>query len=93
MGDITVALDTLFHHPNVGPFFGRQMIQRLVTSNPSPAYVKRVASAFNDNGNGVRGDMKAVIRAVLLDPEARNTTARQQAGWAASASRCCASRT
>ena len=81
MGDITVALDTLFHHPNVGPFFGRQMIQRLVTSNPSPAYVKRVASAFNDNGNGVRGDMKAVIRAVLLDPEARNTTARQQAGW------------
>jgi len=81
MGDITVALDTLFHHPNVGPFCGRQMIQRLVTSNPSPAYVKRVASAFNDNGNGVRGDMKAVIRAVLLDPEARNTTARQQAGW------------
>ena len=81
MGDITVALDTLFNHPNVGPFFGRQMIQRLVTSNPSPAYVKRVASAFNDNGNGVRGDMKAVIRAVLLDPEARNTTARQQAGW------------
>lgn len=66
-----VALDRLFNHPNVGPFFGRQLIQRLVTSNPSPAYVGRVASAFNNNGAGVRGDMKAVVRAVLLDPEAR----------------------
>ena len=70
--DMKVALDRLFAHPNVGPFFGRQMIQRLVTSNPSPAYVGRVASAFNDNGSGVRGDMKAVVRAVLLDPEARS---------------------
>ena len=65
------ALDTLFNHPNVGPFFGRQMIQRLVTSNPSPAYVKRVAAAFNDNGSGVRGDLRAVWAAVLLDDEAR----------------------
>ena len=69
--DVRIALDTLFNHPNVGPFFGKQLIQRLVTSNPSPAYVSRVAAAFNNNGLGVRGDMQAVIRAVLLDPEAR----------------------
>jgi uncharacterized protein (DUF1800 family) len=68
---LKTALDTLFNHPNVGPFFGRQMIQRLVTSNPSPAYVARVAAAFNNNGNGVRGDLRAVWRAVLLDDEAR----------------------
>jgi uncharacterized protein (DUF1800 family) len=68
--DMKVALDTLFNHPNVGPFIGRQLIQRLVSSNPTPAYVGRVAAAFADNGAGVRGDMKAVIRAVLLDPEA-----------------------
>jgi len=65
------ALDILFQHPNVGPFFGRQMIQRLVTSNPSRAYVARVAAAFDDNGAGVRGDLKAVWRAILLDDEAR----------------------
>jgi uncharacterized protein (DUF1800 family) len=65
------ALDTLFMHPNVGPFFGRQLIQRLVTSNPSPGYVGRVAAAFANNGQGVRGDMQAVIAAVLLDEEAR----------------------
>ena len=69
---LTTALDTLFNHPNVGPFFGRQMIQRLVTSNPSPAYVGRVAAAFNNNGQGVRGDLKAVWRAILLDEEARS---------------------
>lgn len=69
---LRAALDRLFAHPNVGPFIGRQLIQRLVTSNPSPAYVARVASAFNDNGSGMRGDMKAVIRAVLLDPDARS---------------------
>jgi uncharacterized protein (DUF1800 family) len=69
---LRIALDTLFMHPNVGPFFGKQLIQRLVTSNPSPAYVSRVAAAFNNNGQGVRGDMQAVIRAVLLDDEARN---------------------
>jgi len=67
---LKIALDRLFAHPNVGPFFGRQMIQRMVTSNPSPAYVGRVAAAFADNGEGVRGDLKAVWRAVLLDPEA-----------------------
>ncbi|PHV04596.1 hypothetical protein CSQ96_24910 [Janthinobacterium sp. BJB412] len=69
--ELKLALDTLFNHPNVGPFFGRQLIQRLVSSNPSPGYVSRVAAAFANNGAGVRGDMKAVLRAVLLDPEAR----------------------
>lgn len=80
--NLKVALDTLFQHPNVGPFIGKQLIQRLVTSNPSPAYVGRVAAAFNDNGQGVRGDMKAVIRAILLDPEARTADAARlpQAG-------------
>ena len=68
--DIEAAIDNLFNHPNVGPFIGKQLIQRLVTSNPSPAYVERVARAFNGDTTGVRGDMRAVIRAVLLDPEA-----------------------
>lgn len=71
---LRLALDTLFNHPNVGPFFGRQMIQRLVTSNPSPAYVARVAAKFNDNGSGVRGDLKAVWAAILLDEEARGAS-------------------
>lgn len=68
---LKIALDTLFNHPNVGPFISRQLIQRLVTSNPSPAYVKRVAGIFANNGAGVRGDMKSVFAAVLLDDEAR----------------------
>ncbi len=76
--DLTAAIDNLFQHPNTGPFIGRRLIQRLVTSNPSPAYVYRVAEAFRDNGQGVRGDMKAVIRAVLLDPEARNGSVQHQ---------------
>lgn len=70
--DLRIALDTLFNHRNVGPFIGKLLIQRMVTSNPSPAYVGRVATAFNNNGSGVRGDMRAVFRAILLDPEARN---------------------
>ena len=74
-GDLKVALDTLFNHPNVGPFIGKQLIQRLVTSNPSPAYVARVTAVFNDNGKGVRGDMAAVVRAILLDSEARSAAA------------------
>ncbi len=69
--DLEQALDNIFHHPNVGPFIGKQLIQRLVTSNPSPAYVARVATAFNDNGSGIRGDLLAVVKAILLDPEAR----------------------
>src|SRR5688572_8330186 len=66
-----IALDALFNHANAGPFFARQMIQRLVTSNPSPAYVGRVAAAFADNGAGVRGDLRAVWTAILTDDEAR----------------------
>ncbi|MES1195541.1 MAG: DUF1800 family protein, partial [Steroidobacter sp.] len=68
---LKTALDTLFNHPNVGPFFCKQMIQRLVTSNPSPAYVQRVATVFNNNGANVRGDLKAVWTAILTDTEAR----------------------
>ncbi|GAA4029488.1 DUF1800 family protein [Actimicrobium antarcticum] len=71
---LKVALDRLFNHPNVGPFIGKQLIQRLVVSNPSPAYVARVSAAFANDGQGVRGDMKAVIRAILLDPEAGSAT-------------------
>jgi uncharacterized protein (DUF1800 family) len=70
--DMKVALDTIFNHPNVGPFISRQLIQRLVTSNPSKAYISRVASIFNNNGSGVRGDLRAVVAAILLDAEARN---------------------
>jgi uncharacterized protein (DUF1800 family) len=69
--DIEDAIDNVFHHPNVGPFFGRLLIQRLVTSNPSPEYIRRVAMAFENNGRAVRGDMQAVIKAILLDDEAR----------------------
>ena len=73
--DLKMGLDAIFNHPNVGPFIGKQLIQHLVTSNPSPGYVSRVAMAFANNGQGVRGDMKAVIRAILLDPEARDDAA------------------
>ena len=69
--DLADALDNIFNHANTGPFVGKQMIQHLVKSKPSPAYVARVAAAFNDNGQGVRGDMNAILNAVLLDPEAR----------------------
>lgn len=69
---LTLALDTLFNHPNLPPFIGRQLIQRLVTSNPSGAYVARVAAVFANNGAGVRGDLPSVVRAILLDPEARS---------------------
>ncbi len=79
--DFQDALDLIFNHPNVGPFISRQLIQRLVTSNPSPAYVYRVAQAFADNGQGVRGDLKAVIRAILLDYEARTPAALGAAGY------------
>ena len=68
------ALDTIFAHPNVAPFFSRQMIQRLVTSNPTPAYVRRVATVFSNDGSGVRGNLRAVVRALLLDDEARSAT-------------------
>jgi len=69
--DLGEALDNIFNHPNVGPFIGKQLIQHLVTSNPTPAYVTRVALVFADNGHGERGDLTAVVRAILTDPEAR----------------------
>src|SRR5437868_928982 len=79
--DLKTALDTIFNHPNVGPFICRQLIQRLVTSNPSPGYVYRVVSVFNDNGQCVRGDLKAVVRAILMDYDARgHALATQGAG-------------
>ena len=67
---LKTALDALFNHANVGPFFAQQMIQRLVTSNPSRAYVERVARVFNNNGSGTRGDLRAVFKAIFLDPDA-----------------------
>ncbi len=72
--DLDLALDNIANHPNVGPFMAKQLIQRLTTSNPTPAYVSRVASVFNDNGFGVRGDFKAVVKAILLDAEARTSS-------------------
>jgi uncharacterized protein (DUF1800 family) len=78
--DLQIALDNLANHPNVGPFLARHLIQRMVTSNPSPAYIARVATVFNNNGSGVRGDMRAVVRAILLDTEARDASVAQQYG-------------
>lgn len=69
--EIDLALDNIFYHPNVAPFVSKYLIQHLVTSDPTPAYVGRVSAVFNNNGSGVRGDLKAVIRAILLDVEAR----------------------
>ena len=69
--DLADALQNIFNHPNVAPFVCRQLIQHLVASNPSPAYVARVAAVFANNGNGVRGDMQAIITAILMDQEAR----------------------
>ena len=78
---LKTTLDTLFNHANVGPFFGKQLIQRLVTSSPSPAYVARVATVFNNNGAGVRGDLAAVYKAVLQDDEARGPAGLTQNGF------------
>ena len=69
---LKIALDAVFNHPNTAPFVSKQLIQRLVTSNPSPAYVQRISSVFANNGAGVRGDLKAVIKAILIDSEARD---------------------
>ena len=71
LDDLNGALDNVFNHPNAGPFVAKLLIQHLVKSNPSPAYIERVAAAFANNGSGVRGDMQALISAILLDPEAR----------------------
>ena len=70
--DLKQALDDIFLHPNVGPFISKHLIQRLVTSNPTPAYIARVTRVFNNNGEGVHGDLSAVVKAILLDNEARN---------------------
>jgi len=80
--DLTAALQNIASHPNVGPFISKQLIQHLVTSNPSPAYVSRITAVFNDNGSGVRGDLKAVVNAILMDSEARRADdpAQVQAG-------------
>ncbi len=72
--ELQLALDNIFYHPNVAPFVSRILIQNFVTSDPTPAYVGRISAVFNDNGFGVRGDMKAVVKAILLDPEARGNT-------------------
>jgi uncharacterized protein (DUF1800 family) len=76
-GDLKIALDTIFNHPNLPAFFSKQMIQHLVTSNPSPAYVNRIAQIFINDGTGTRGNLQAVISAILLDPEARDTATAQ----------------
>jgi hypothetical protein len=78
--DLSDALDNIFNHPNVGPFISKQLIQKLVTSNPSRAYVQRVAERFNNDGSGRRGNLEAVVRAILLDAEARNPPAGAVAG-------------
>ena len=78
--DLKDALDNVFNHPNVGPFISKQLIQKLVTSNPSPAYIRRVAEKFNDDGRGTRGNLEAVIKAILLDPEAREASSSPTAG-------------
>ena len=67
--DLDAALDNIFAHDNIAPFVSKQLIQRLVTSNPSPQYVARISSVFNDNGSGIKGDLEAVVRAILLDPK------------------------
>jgi len=73
--DLDDALDNIANHPNVGPFMVKRLIQFLVTSNPSPAYMTRVVAVWNNNGSGVRGDLRTVVRAILLDDEARNPSA------------------
>ena len=78
--DMTATLDCLFNHQNIAPFVSTRLIRFMVKSNPSPAYIARVSAAFVDNGAGVRGDLKAVIRAILTDPEARNDVAAPDSG-------------
>ena len=80
LASLTLALDVIAAHPNIAPFMSRQLIQRLVTSNPSPAYVARVAAVFADDGSGVRGNLRAVLRALLLDTEARTASTSASQG-------------
>ena len=78
--DLADALDNIFNHPNVGPFISKQLIQKLVTSNPSPEYVARVTAKFNNDGTGKRGNLAAVVKAILLDAEARPPTVAAATG-------------
>jgi Protein of unknown function (DUF1800) len=78
--DTNGVLDCIFNHPNTGPFVSLRLIKNLVTSNPTPGYIARVAAVFNNNGQGVRGDLKAVVTAILKDPEARQDTVTFDAG-------------
>jgi uncharacterized protein (DUF1800 family) len=78
--DMKAALDNIANHPNVAPFISRQLIQRFVTSNPSPAYIARVAGVFENNGRGVRGDLASVIKVILIDPEARSAATSANGG-------------
>ena len=78
--DLAMALDNIFDHQNIAPFMATRLIERLTASNPSPAYVERVARVFNDNGRGIKGDLGAVVKAILLDPEARSGAAVDSAG-------------
>jgi uncharacterized protein (DUF1800 family) len=78
--DLADGIDNIFNDPNVGPFICKQLIQHLVTSNPSPAYVRRVVQVFDNNGAGVRGDLKAVVRAILLDEATRERSDKPDAG-------------
>jgi len=80
VADLEATLDCIYRHPNVAPFISTRLIRSLVMSNPSPAYIGRVSAVFNDNGAGVKGDLRAVVRAILLDPEARNDTATPTSG-------------
>jgi uncharacterized protein (DUF1800 family) len=79
--ELDFAIDNIFNHPNVGPFISARLIQRLTSSNPSPGYLYRVAKVFNNDGTGVRGNMKAVITAILTDYEARNTVQLNDPGY------------
>lgn len=78
--DTNAVLDCVFNHPNMGPFLATRLIRALVTSNPTPAYIQRISSVFNDNGQGERGDLSAVVKAILTDAEARNDAAPSNAG-------------
>lgn len=80
VADLEATLDCIYRHPNVAPFISTRLIRSLVMSNPSPAYIGRVSAVFNDNGAGVKGDLRAVVRAILVDPEARNDTATPTSG-------------
>jgi hypothetical protein len=78
--DLDGVIDCVFQHPNTGPFVATRFIRAMVTSNPSPEYIARVAAVFADSGSGVRGDLRAVVKAVLLDPEARMDSAMPYSG-------------